>query len=120
MIEESHHHPFGPLLQRPTFHAHGQRAVQLKAPPGAVADHAQILGGPMAAVIQERGVLDQQILSGLTTALAGPFQVRSQHALESHIALAKEAIGRFEFGPVREGLGQGPARMGGQVGGDFH
>ena len=120
LIKQSHHHAFGPWRQGPGFDAHGQRAVQGKTSSAAVADHAEILGGRRVAVIQKRGVLDEQILSGLTATLPGALQRRGQHSLEGDSSLPEETIGGFEVGPVGEGLGQRSPRPGGEAGGDFH
>jgi hypothetical protein len=46
--------------------------------------------------------------------------MRDQILLETHAGLAEEAIGRLEFRPMRKRLGQGSARMGGQVLRDIH
>ena len=119
LIEQSDHQAFGPVLQGPGLDAHGQGTVQFKAPPGPVADDAQILGGRMMAVIQEGGVLDEQIVAGLAAGLAGALQMGCQHRLEGDAALAKEAVGSLELGPVGAGLGQRAAGRGGQAGGDF-
>jgi hypothetical protein len=43
-----------------------------------------------------------------------------QHPLEAHPALPKEAVGRFEFGLLRESLRQCSARTGGKAGSNFH
>ena len=74
----------------------------------------------MPAIIQQRGVLDEQILAGLAAGLAGAGPMRSRDVLEGDAALAEEAVGGLEFGPVRKGLGQRAARRGGQMRGDIH
>ncbi len=59
----------------------------------------------MIAIIQKGCVLDEQILSRLAPRLAGALQMGGQHPVKSYAPLPKEAAGRFECGPVREGLG---------------
>jgi hypothetical protein len=93
--------------------------MQLKTP-STISDESQILNCRMVAVIQQRCIFDQQIFSRLAAALARTFQVGCQDALKANCSLTKEAIGRFEFGPLRESLRQGSARTGGQMLSDVH
>src|ERR1017187_10144156 len=79
-----------------------------------------MFGERMAAVIQQRRVFDEQILSRLAARLARPLQVRGQDPLEADPALPEKTISRLEFGPVRKGLRQGAPGTGGQMFGDVH
>ena len=94
--------------------------MQFKTPSLAVADHAQTLGLPVRGIIQVAGILNNQILPRLPTSQARPFQVRLQNSLKIHGRIIEESIGSFELGPVREGLRQRPAWIGGKLGGDVH
>jgi hypothetical protein len=74
----------------------------------------------MAAVIQQRRVLDEQIFAGLAARLARPLQVRGQDPLETDPALPEKTIRRLQFGPVGKGLWQGAPGTGGQMFGDIY
>ena len=53
LVEQSHHHALGSLLQRPRLNPHRQGTVQLKPAAVAIANPSQILCGRMPAVIQQ-------------------------------------------------------------------
>ena len=93
--------------------------MQFKSP-SPVANEAQLFGVRMAAVIQQRGVFDEQIFAGLAARLARPLQVRGQDSLEAHPTLPKKTIRRLELGPVGKGLRQGATGTGGQMFGDIY
>ena len=111
---------FGPLLQGPLFHPHGQRSVQQQAAAAAIADRTQVLRGRMSGIVQFGSVLDQQIFARLPATGAGGFPMRGLHLDRSHLGLAEKAVGRFEFLPVRQGLRQGAAGILRQARGEVH
>jgi hypothetical protein len=75
---------------------------------------------PLAAVIQQGGVFDEQIFAGLAARLARPLQVRGQDPLVADPTLPKKTIRRLEFGLVGKGLRQGATGTGGQMFGDIY
>jgi len=74
----------------------------------------------MTAAIQQRRVLDAQILSGLSAGLTSPLPVRRQDPPGTHPALPQKTTDRFECGPIGERLRRRSARASGQRAGDFH
>ena len=94
--------------------------MPFKTPSAAIANESQVLRRAMSALVQARGVFDQQILSRLAAGVARPLQVRCDHPFEAHSPLTKEPIGGFEFSPWREGLRESSAGAGSQMRGDVH
>jgi hypothetical protein len=70
--------------------------------------------------IQIAGVLNHQILPRRSTGQARPFQVGLQNLIKIHCPIIEESIGGFELSPIREGLRQCPAGIGGKSGGNVH
>jgi hypothetical protein len=117
---ESQSDAFGPLLQIPTLYLHGQRAMQQQTAAPAIANGPQLRPGWPGAVIQGRGVLDQQIFPRLAAWLASALPMCILDLFITVLRLTEKTVSRFEFTPLRQGLWQRAARILSQTRGNVH
>jgi hypothetical protein len=118
LIKQSNGYTLGPLVQIPTLHSQGQRAVEEEASPTGISLAHIFTVAP--GKIQPTRVLDQQILPRAATLLTYALAMGILDLSKAITRIGKEAISAFKLSPFRKGLGQSAPRLCGEAVTNIH